>query len=77
MDESCVKWPHEQHGSHDMTEPEKLVLTFTAAQFRDAPGTIFRYVDRHGEARINHANYPDKIFTITARDKVRVIKRGE
>ena len=53
------------------------IPTFTAEQFNKKPGDVFRYVDRHGAAQINHANYPDKIFTITARDKVRVIKRGE
>ena len=56
---------------------EVAIPTFTAEQFNKKPGDVFRYVDRHGAAHINHANYPDKIFTITAREKVRVIKRGE
>ena len=53
------------------------IPTFTAEQFNKRPGDVFRYVDRNGAAQINHANYPDKIFTITGRDKVRIVKREQ
>jgi len=57
---------------------ENPVKTFTAKEMHNAPGDVFREVDRHGTAQINHANYPDKIFVITGRERNRAkVKANE
>jgi len=48
------------------------VKTFTAKEMHNAPGDVFREVDRNGYAQINHAHYPDKMFIVTAREKNRL-----
>lgn len=45
--------------------------TFTAKEMHNAPRKVYREADVNGSVKINNANYPDKMFVLTAR------KRGE
>lgn len=43
--------------------------TFTANQLSRTPLRVFREADKNGMVKINHANYPDKMFVLTAQER--------
>ena len=43
--------------------------TFTANEFRRAPRQVYRAADVEGSVKINHSDYPDKVFIIEGRER--------
>ena len=43
--------------------------TFTADQFKAKRAAIFREADKNGIVKINHNNYPDKVFFLESRER--------
>lgn len=43
--------------------------TFTAKQVARSAAQVYRAADIDGAVRINNDRYPDKIFTLTARER--------
>lgn len=41
--------------------------TFTANEFRRNPRQVYRAADVEGSVKINHSDYPDKVFIIEGR----------
>ena len=46
-----------------------VMKTFTAKQFARSAAQVYRAADIEGSVRINNDRYPDKIFTLTARER--------
>ena len=47
-----------------------MTKKFTAKQMNHAPAQVFRAADRDGKAEIEHSHYKDRVFELTARDRV-------
>jgi len=45
-----------------------IMKTFTPKDMHNNPAMVYRAADKDGEVRIDHDRYPDRIFTLTARD---------
>lgn len=43
--------------------------TFSAEELSRNPAQVFREADLNGEVKINHGQYKDKIFTLSARER--------
>lgn len=43
--------------------------TITAEEFNKKPAKVYREVDKEGSVNINHDRYPDKMFTLSSRDR--------
>lgn len=47
----------------------RTMKTVTAEEFNKKPAPVYREVDKNGSVLINHDRYPDKIFTLSARER--------
>ena len=43
--------------------------TYSAEDFRQLPARVYRHADKDGKVLINHRNYDDVIFELTARPR--------
>lgn len=43
--------------------------TFTAQEFLKQPAQVYVEAMINGSAKINHGNYPSKVFVLTAEDR--------
>jgi len=48
---------------------ESKVKTFTAEEFSRSAAKVYRAVDLGGLVKINHAQYPDRIFILSMRER--------
>ncbi len=45
--------------------------TFTATELFKNSGKVYRIADLEGEVRINHSKYPDIIFVLSSRKRIK------
>jgi len=46
------------------------MLKVTAEEFKKNPRRVYRAADKGGIVKINHDHYQDKVFELTARDRM-------
>ena len=49
--------------------------TFTAQEFLKQPAQVYVEAMANGSAKINHGNYPTKVFVLTAEDRRKDLNR--
>lgn len=46
-----------------------MTKTFTAQEFSNQPAQVYLEAAVNGSVKINHGNYPTKVFVLTAEDR--------